>query len=264
LCNPTHCTALLVGLVSPPCRPLHLFSGRWREFAAGLAERFRARFWVEDDYGPYPAIALEGDGVAVDSLASNIGHLLGTGLLNETESDLVAGRLLSADLNSGFGLRTLAASSAGFNPLSYRCGSVWAHDTAIAITGLSRTPGPTARAALVSLVDGLLSAAEGFRYRLPELYGGHARGELSAPLPYPASCHPQAWAAASSVAVAVALLGIQPDVPAGTVALAPVTTSTAPRSVSGLRVGDAAVAVHVSPDGEKWLTGAPPGLRVLA
>ena len=237
---------------------------RWRQFAAGLAERFRARFWVEDDHGAYPAIALEDDGVAVDSLSSNIGHLLGTGLLNETESDLVAGRLLSSDLNSGFGLRTLAASSAGFNPLSYHCGSVWAHDTAIAIAGLSRTPGPTSRAALVSLVEGLLSAAEGFRYRLPELYGGHARGELSAPLPYPASCHPQAWAAASSVAVAAALLGIKPDVPAGTVALAPVTTGAAPRSVSGLRVGDAPVAVHVGPDGEKWLTGAPPGLRVLA
>lgn len=237
---------------------------RWRQFAAGLTERFRARFWVEDDHGAYPAIALEDDGVAVDSLSSNIGHLLGTGLLNETESDLVAGRLLSSDLNSGFGLRTLAASSAGFNPLSYHCGSVWAHDTAIAIAGLSRTPGTTSRAALVSLVEGLLSVAEGFRYRLPELYGGHARGELSAPLPYPASCHPQAWAAASAVAVAAALLGIQPDVPAGTVALAPVTTGAAPRSVSGLRVGDAPVAVHVGPDGENWLTGAPPGLRVLA
>ncbi len=115
---------------------------RWREFAAGLAERFRARFWVDDGEGAYPAIALDGDGTAVDSLSSNIGHLLGTGLLNGRESDLVARRLLGPDLNSGLGLRTLAASSGGFNPLSYHGGSVWAHDTAIAISGLARTPGP--------------------------------------------------------------------------------------------------------------------------
>ena len=89
------------------------------------------------------------------------------------------------ELNSGFGLRTLATSSAGFNPLSYHCGSVWLASTAIAIAGLARTPGSTARKALVALADGLLCAAEGFRYRLPELYGGHARGEglLSPPVP---------------------------------------------------------------------------------
>ena len=89
---------------------------RWREFAAGLAERFRARFWVEDSQGAYPAIALEADGDPVDSLSSNIGHLLGTGLLSEAESDLVARRLGGPELNSGFGLRTLASFVGGFQP----------------------------------------------------------------------------------------------------------------------------------------------------
>jgi glycogen debranching enzyme len=236
---------------------------RWREFAIGLAERFRARFWVEDSQGAYPAIALEEDGAAVDSLTSNISHLLGTGLLTDAESDLVAGRLLGPELNSGFGLRTMATSSAGFNPLSYHCGSVWAHDTAIAIAGLARTPGSTARKALVALADGLLCAAEGFRYRLPELYGGHARGELTAPLPYPASCHPQAWAAAASIAMLAALLGVRPDVPGGTVALSPVATATVPRRVSGLRIGEAEVSVYVGRDGENRLTGAPAAIKVV-
>ncbi len=236
---------------------------RWREFAAGLAERFHARFWVEDSQGAYPAIALEEDGAAVDSLTSNIGHLLGTGLLTEAESDLVARRLLGPELNSGFGLRTLATSSAGFNPLSYHCGSVWAHDTAIAIAGLARTPGATARKALVALADGLLCAAEGFRYRLPELFGGHTRGDLTAPLPYPAACHPQAWAAASSIAVLAALLGIRPDVPGGTVALSPVATGMVPRRVSGLRIGGAEVGVYIGRDGDNRLTGAPTAMRVV-
>ena len=54
---------------------------RWRQLAAELADRFRSHFWVADDEGPYPAVALEGDGTPVGSLSSNIGHLLGTGLL---------------------------------------------------------------------------------------------------------------------------------------------------------------------------------------
>jgi glycogen debranching enzyme len=236
---------------------------RWREFAAGLAKRFRARFWVEDSQGAYPAIALEADGTPVDSLSSNIGHLLGTGLLDASESDLIARRLGSSELNSGFGLRTLASSSAGFNPLSYHCGSVWAHDTAIAIAGLARTSGASAREALVSLVDGLLYAAEGFGYRLPELYGGHARGDLSAPLPYPASCHPQAWAAASSIAILAALLGVRPDVPGGTVELSPVVADPFLTSAAGLRVGGSEVAVRLSRDGEIRFIGGPKGLRLV-
>jgi glycogen debranching enzyme len=234
---------------------------RWREFAAGLAERFRARFWVTDDEGAYPAIALEADGTPVDSLASNIGHLLGTGILSRAESDVVAQRLLGPDLNSGFGLRTLAVSSRGFNPLSYHCGSVWAHDTAIAVAGLGRTPGTAAREAALALIDGLLSAAEAFRYRLPELYGGHPRQTQYAPLPYPASCHPQAWAAASSVAITAALLGFRPDVPGGSVVLAPLGAGL--HSVSQLRVGESSVSVQVGKTGEPRLAGGPPGLRLV-
>ena len=81
----------------------------------------------------------------MDGLASNLGHLLGTGLLDDAESELVVRRLASAELSSGFGLRTLASSSAGFNPLSYHAGSVWTHDTAIAIGGLAAVAGQTSR-----------------------------------------------------------------------------------------------------------------------
>ena len=106
---------------------------RWRQLAAELADRFRSHFWVADEEGPYPAVALQDDGAPVDSLSSNIGHLLGTGLLSPEESALVARRLGGPDLNSGFGLRTLAVLL-GYNPFSYHRGSVWPHDTAIAIT----------------------------------------------------------------------------------------------------------------------------------
>ena len=236
---------------------------RWRAFAERLAERFRARFWVDDALGAYPAMALDGQGVPVDSLSSNIGHLLGTGILNTEEEELVARRLGGPDLGSGFGLRTLAKSSRGFNPVSYHCGSVWAHDTAIAVAGLARTGTPSALAAAASLVEGLLAAAESFGYRVPELYGGNDRCAFAGPVPYPASCHPQAWTAAASVAVLSSLLRLQPDVPRRRVRLAPITSATCLRSVDGLSVAGHKVKVEVAGD-QARLSGLPPGIEVAS
>ncbi|MFE5588018.1 hypothetical protein [Kitasatospora sp. NPDC056531] len=62
-------------------------------------------------------VALDRDKRPVDSIASNLGHLLGTGLLDAEESVLVARRLTAPGMDSGFGLRTLDAAAAGFNPL---------------------------------------------------------------------------------------------------------------------------------------------------
>ena len=89
------------------------------------------------------------------------------------------------------------------------------------------------------------------------------RGDLERPLPYPASCHPQAWAAASSIAMLAALLGIRPDVPGGTVALSPVARGPPCDSVNGLRVGGSEVGVHVERDGENRLAGGHTALRVV-
>jgi len=234
---------------------------RWREFADHLARRFRETFWVEDSDGPYPAIALDAHGVPVDSLSSNIGHLLGTGLLSADEEQLVARRLGGSDLNSGFGLRTLAKSSRGYNPLSYHCGSVWAHDTAIAITGLRTVPGRVAEAAATSLIEGLLAAASHFEYRLPELYGGDARSQRSGPRAYPASCHPQAWAAASAVSILAAVVGIRPDVPHGTVVVTPLPHCDR-LLVSGIRLSDDRVDIRIAEGEAPLITGLSPKLRV--
>lgn len=187
---------------------------RWRAWAADLSVRFRERFWVEqaaDGGRParrFPAIALDARKRPVDSLTSNIGHLLGTGLLDAEEEAHVARLLTGADLDSGFGLRTLSADEGGFWPLSYHGGSVWTHDTAIAVLGLVRSGhGDCA----LLLADGLLAAAEGFGFRIPELYAGEARRGDQGPTPYPAACRPQGWSAAAAVAVAGALLGLSPD-----------------------------------------------------
>jgi glycogen debranching enzyme len=171
----------------------------WRAWAAELRHRFRERFWVEDDVRRYVAIALDGTKRPVTGLASNMAHLLATGLLDPDERRQVADLLVGPELNSGWGLRTRGEDSARFNPLSYHGGSVWVHDTAIAIHGLA-VSGFEEHARI--LIDGLLDAARCFDFQLPELFGGERRtAAASAPLPYPTACRPQAWAAAGAVAV---------------------------------------------------------------
>ena len=179
----------------------------WRDWAAALKTEFRRRFWIQHEGGAYPAIALDAHKRPVDSLTSNIGHLLGTGILDHDEEALVAARLVSPQLDSGYGVRTMSTEAAGFWPLSYHGGSVWTHDTAIAIAGLTKG-GFCAEAA--QLTEGLLNAAVAFDYRMPELHSGDPASLYSRPMPYPAACRPQAWSAAASISVLASTLGLVP------------------------------------------------------
>jgi glycogen debranching enzyme len=223
---------------------------QWRAWAARLAGAFRSSFWVTDAGGAYPALALDGAKRKVDALTSNIGHLLGTGLLTADEESHIAERLSGPDMNTGFGLRTMSAASGGYSPLSYHCGSVWSHDTAIVILGLVRSGHPAVAA---ELTDGLLDAAAAFDWRLPELFSGHARAEVPWPSPYPPSCRPQAWATAAAGALVQAMLGLDVDVPAGRVRMAPgCLTAQLPRAplrVDGLVAGSETFSAGVDADG---------------
>ncbi|RBQ18375.1 amylo-alpha-1,6-glucosidase [Spongiactinospora rosea] len=234
---------------------------RWREYAAALAARFRDRFWVDTGpYGPLPALALDRDKRPVDSLTSNIGHLLGTGLLSPEEEGRVAGLLAAPEMSGGFGLRTMSARDGGYNPLSYHCGSVWVHDTVIVITGLAAAGHHESAA---DLARSLLDAAEAFGHRLPELYAGDDREPLGRPVPYPTACRPQAWSAAAAVSIVNAVLGVRPDVPAGRVALRPLAGAPlGALSVRGLRIAGADVEAAVDAAGDGSLTGLPGGLTL--
>ncbi|MFN4001265.1 amylo-alpha-1,6-glucosidase [Microcella sp.] len=216
----------------------------WRAWAERLRTAFHAAFWITDaercgDLGPYPAIALDAQKRPVDTVTSNLGHLLGTGLLDAEQSALVAARLGSPQLDSGYGLRTMSTDSAGYWPLSYHGGSVWTHDTAIAVLGLAREGHDTVA---TSLARGLLRSAEGFDYRMPELHSGDPVDEVGLPVPYPAACRPQAWSAAASVAVLSAALGLRPDAAAGALHSSPLR-GLGSVAVRGLRVGDRSVDV---------------------
>jgi glycogen debranching enzyme len=192
----------------------------WRAWAADLRERFRAAFWVDHPDGAYPAVALDEHKRPVDAIASNMGHLLVTDLLDPEETALVAARLAHPGMSSGWGLRTLSSRSGGFNPLSYHCGAVWPHDTAIAVWGLARTGHA---AAATTLLRGLVRAAPTFNYRLPELFSGVSASDAPLPVPYPSACRPQAWAAGGALLLVRALLGVDAHLPTGRVTLRPVT-----------------------------------------
>jgi glycogen debranching enzyme len=223
-------------------------AARVRAWAAALRERFRELFWVDDARGRFPAVALDRCKKPVATATSNLGHLLGTGLLEPDEAVLVAGRLGAPDLDCGYGLRTMTSDAAGFNPLGYHTGSVWPHDTAIAVRGLARDGHPEVAAALAT---GLLRAAPAFAHRLPELFAGTDGRAGAAVLAYPAACRPQAWSAAAPLALLATALGLDADVPQGRARLAPPEAFARwfPLRVSGLRVAGHPLTVTVGTDG---------------
>ncbi|MET0673402.1 MAG: glycogen debranching N-terminal domain-containing protein [Microbacterium pygmaeum] len=178
-----------------------------RTWAAQLKERFAAAYWVHTPEGSYPAIALDAHKRPVDSLTSNIGHLLGTGILEPDQERDVAALLIEPSMLTGFGVRTMSTGAAGYWPLSYHGGSVWTHDSAIVAHGMARA-GLRDQARIV--IDDLLAAAEGFAYRVPELHSGDPRSHTAVPTPYPAACRPQAWSAAAAVTAASVLLDLRP------------------------------------------------------
>ncbi|MET9107399.1 glycogen debranching N-terminal domain-containing protein [Streptomyces zhihengii] len=176
------------------------YGSRLRATAARLRERFAADFWMAE--AQFPALAVDGDGRQVNALASDAGHLLWSGILDPQRAHRVGKRLLEPDFFSGWAIRTLAAGQRPYHPLSYHRGSAWPHDNAVIALGL-------ARQGLVdevrTVTEGLVAAAVHHDYRLPEVLAGYDRTETSRPVPYPHSCSPQAWAAATPLALLTAL-----------------------------------------------------------
>jgi glycogen debranching enzyme len=175
--------------------------------ATSLRTRFEAAFWL-DGPGTY-AVALDGEKRAVDSVTSNAGHVLWSGIASHERATRVAESLMGPDMFSGWGIRTLSAAMAGYNPISYHIGSIWPHDNAICAAGLWRY-GFGEEASRVAAA--LLEATQFFRdARLPELFCGFDRASSPFPVPYPVACSPQAWAAGATFQLLEAMLGLAPD-----------------------------------------------------
>jgi glycogen debranching enzyme len=175
--------------------------------AAELQRRFDAAFWCEAR-GGYYALALDVDKRRVDSLTSNIGHLLWSGIVPSERVDAVVDQLMGEELWSGWGVRTMSAGDGGFNPLAYHNGTVWPHDNSLIAWGLARY-GRWAEAQRI--IRRLLHASSYFDHQLPEVFAGFTRTETPFPIPYPTAATPQAWAAGAPVLLLQLLLGLEPD-----------------------------------------------------
>jgi glycogen debranching enzyme len=175
--------------------------------AERLRERFDRAFWCEERGGFY-ALALDADKRPVDSITSNIGHLLWSGIVPPERIDAVVDQLMGEDLWSGWGIRTMSAGDDGYNPLSYHNGTVWPHDNSLIAWGLARHGRwPEAQ----RIVRRMFNAAGYFDYQLPEVFAGFSRTETPFPIAYPTAARPQAWAAGAPVLLLQVLLGLRPD-----------------------------------------------------
>ena len=233
-------------------------AGRLRVRAVDLKQRFNEDFWLEE-HGWF-ATGLDRDKQPIDSLTSNIGHCLWTGIIDADRAEVVAKRLLSDDMFSGWGVRTLATGTNRYNPVSYHNGSVWPHDNALCAAGLVRYGFvEEAHRVMRALVD----AAAYFGNRLPELYGGFSRDEYPFPVAYPTSCSPQAWAAASPLLMLRSLLRFEPAIRQGALHLAPVVPEWLGHfRLDGLPIMGGHLSVEID-RGDTRVLGAPEGLTIV-
>lgn len=182
-----------------------VFAGRLEQQAAELKQRFNRDYWVAD--GEYFAIALDADGRQVDSLTSNIGHLLWSGIVDESKANAVAGHLMSDRLFTGWGIRTLADGESRYNPIGYHNGTIWPFDNSFIAWGLRRYGFKDEAAAVAA---GILEASRFFDGRLPEAFGGYPRAMTKYPVQYPTACSPQAWSTGAPLLLLRTMLGLEP------------------------------------------------------
>lgn len=181
------------------------FANRLEREATELKRRFNRDFWLADR--EFFALAIDGDGRKVDSLTSNIGHLLWSGIVDEDKAETIVHHLMGPQLYSGWGVRTMAEGEGGYNPIGYHLGTVWPHDNAFIAMGLRRY-GYRDEAARVAM--GMLEAATYFKGRLPEAFAGYPRQLTEFPVEYPTACSPQAWASGAPLLLLRAILGLEP------------------------------------------------------
>jgi glycogen debranching enzyme len=188
--------------------------------AEQLRLRFNEDFWI-DERGGYYALGLDGDKRPIDALTSNLGHLLWSGIVPAERAGIVVRQLMSEQLFSGWGIRTMATTDHAYCPMGYHRGTVWPHDNSLIAMGMTRY-GYRDEANRVSTA--MLDAASYTNHRLPEAFSGYPRDYANFPILYPTACSPQAWATGAPLLFLRSMLGLDardgrvtldPDLPEG-------------------------------------------------
>ncbi len=210
--------------------------------AETLKRRFNAAFWMPEER--FFAIALGPDKQQVKTVASDPGACLAYGIVDPDKAAAIAERLLSDDMFSGWGIRTLSSRHPAYNPFSYHLGSVWPSPNAVTAFGLKRFGFDDE---MFRVAEGLFAATQIFTLdRLPEVFGGHAR-DARHPHPglYPGACSPQAWSAGAVILLVTAMLGLMPLAPRRTLVVDPALPEWLSEiTVRNIQVGPARAALR--------------------
>ncbi len=216
--------------------------------AEKLQLRFEEAFWCEE-LGTY-VLALDGQKKQCRVRASNAGHALFSKIAGPEHAKITASSLMEEHSFCGWGVRTVAACEARYNPMSYHNGSVWPHDNAIIALGFSYYG---LQDYVAKILEGLHEASRRVElHRLPELFCGfHRRPEADGPTLYPVACSPQAWAAGSVYMLLQACLGLSVRGPERQICF---TNPSLPSNLNevrmhNLRVGDASADFLIHRDG---------------
>ena len=217
-------------------------AARLRREADVLRRRIHDVFW-QPDLGCY-ALAIDGRKRVLPTITSNAAHLLWSRAAGREQAEAIAALITSSEMFSGWGIRTLSARHAVYNPMSYHNGSIWPHDNAIAVMGLAHYG--LARHAM-PILSALHDAALNMRpHRLPELFCGMTRAHACRPVLYPVSCSPQAWASGAFFMLLQAVLGILPDAPNHMLRIRePILPDFLQRiTITGMRIGRSRVGLE--------------------
>jgi glycogen debranching enzyme len=221
-----------------------------RKKAAALFKRFNEKFW--DEKSGFYAFALDGDKRKVLSVASNIGHCLWSGIIAPERAERVVKRLMRKDMWSGWGIRTLSADHAAFNPYNYQTGAVWPHDNSLIAMGMRRYGFAAEAAAVARDISG--AASHFLLNQLPELYGGLQRDPTNFPVQYLGANVPQAWAAGTPFLLLQAMLGLQQDAPRGKIFVDPALPDWLPNvTLIDLRLGRRRFDIRFWRDGKETI-----------
>ena len=230
-----------------------------RERARRLYQQFNELFWWEAEGTYY--LGLDKDKQPMETVASNPGHCLASGIVPPERAGRVVDRLMAPDMWSGWGIRTLSSKHPGYNPYSYHCGSVWPHDNATIAGGFRRAG---RHAEVQRVAEGIFAAAERFdAYSLPELFAGLPRDAGAFPVPYLGANVPQAWAAAAVFRLIAILCGIHTVGRNRTMYVNPDLPDWLPSlTLKNLRAGHGSMELHLERD-RVQVVGNTTGFKVV-
>ncbi len=182
-----------------------------KELAAelnGRADKLKAHFdksfWLPPE--KFVALALDATREPCDVVASNPGHLLSSGIIDSKQADAISNRLMKSDMFSGWGIRTLSSKEKRYDPKSYHDGSVWPHDNALIVEGMTKRGHQEEASRVIAALFEV--AAVSPDKRLPELFCGFQRQDETTPVPYNVSCVPQLWCVGSVFQMVKGMTGL--------------------------------------------------------